>query len=177
MARASASRKPGEIPSRIAARLTAVSMRPCSPLPTSAKGRSSGSLPPLSRFSLSIGKSGIQMDTIRIVTKLHDPASCRRHPPAAFQREPPDGCAGCGCVERRSPAPCRFDPPPCQRPGEARPAMPGKKQAGRAARLRGKGKAPGDEWGLHLKLAERSNEGARFKTLFERPGGLHRQIG
>ena len=55
--------------------------------------------------------------------------------------------------------------------------MPGKQQTGRAVRLRSKGKAPGDKWDFHLELAKRDNEGARFQALFERPGGLHRQMG
>ncbi len=53
--------------------------------------------------------------------------------------------------------------------------MPGKQQAGCAACLRGKRKAPRDKRDLHLELAKRGNEGARFQALFECPGGFHRK--
>src|SRR5262245_33664744 len=80
------------------------------------------------------------------------------------------GSGGIDGAAARSP---RSHAPTGERAGEAARLMPGKEQAWRAARLRGKPKASGDNRRLHLDLAESCGEGAGFQPLFQGPGRVH----
>ncbi len=120
---------------RKAAALTAVSTSPRSSLPTRAKGRSSsnGAVPlaALSRFRRSIGRCGRKIETIRLMTELHDKTSPRRLAPAALERELPGRRAGRDCVEGDGAAsPCR-DAPAGEGAGQAELPMT-RREAGRA---------------------------------------------
>ena len=78
-----------------------------------------------------------------------------------------------GSIEGGAARSLRSDTPAGEGAGEATSLMPGEKQAGRAAHLRGKPEASCDDRRLHLDLAENGDESARLQPFFKRPGRVH----
>ena len=180
MARASASAMPGMRPCSALAPLTAVRRSPRSALPTRANGRSSGKAPPL-LFSRSSGRWGRKMETIRLMTELHDETLSRRLAPAALKRHVPGGSAWCRRIEGGKPAPPRRDAPARERARQPRPparaGVTGEEETGRARDLRGKAEAAPGKLFPDLGLPKCCDERPALKPLFQRPGGILRRPG
>ncbi len=180
MARASASAWPAKRPSLSLRALMAVSRRPRSAWPTSAKGRSSGtdasgadlSGADLSRFSRSSGKSGSHTEIIRRITPLHGPTFPGRRAPTALEREVPTRRAGRRRIEARRRACHGCDAPAGERSRQARAVMAGEEQAGRARGLGGEAETAGDQGRPHLDLGESGDQCPALQSFFQGPGGV-----